>query len=216
MNIINYGIVDSISNLSYPTSGLCYRWTFDSSLIDEITGLTLNRFLSSVGYSSGKVNNAVYCSIFGNLSILQSQDSNLLSKLNGTNKYTISYWVFVDKTHASQSEANFMIGSDYLSSIQIYNDTTNVHFCDREGGDNTGMTYNTGWYHFVLRYDGSYSRFFINTTSVYYVYNPSSYTTLNMIQLSCGYYSRFDQFYIYNRDLSDSEILQLYNGGMGI
>lgn len=148
----------------------------------------------------------------------------------GSNDFTISFWFTLDDINRTH---NGLIGRNDFEGISIeYNhdgDRKIIVFIDADGVPNWEMEWKIDfdgweankWYYIVLKRSGTSATFYINgekKTSIaieHDVNNPaSSPFFIGRSQLTDRVHlGKMDEVTIYNRSLSDSEILSIYHAG---
>lgn len=166
-----------------------------------------------------------YCVYYpSNLSGLHIGSSALTQQFSGRNTYTISFWVFPTKYSTSEDFEILKISSGYYNSstagIFILSNGK-LRFRRQYFGNYADILSNevvslNKWSHIVCLYDGNTMKIYINGK-----FSSSLNTSLSVgdygnmwFGLSEGWRGNsqpgyFDSFRIYNRALSDDEILQL-------
>jgi len=152
-------------------------------------------------------------------------DLNTKTLLGGVSAFTISTWVWHDATGST----DFIFGSwataNFVMMIRI--DDTALGFYTRTSGVIGGTTQTlstTGaWIHIVAIYNGTTMMTYVNG-----VESATRYTQTGTITATgtvnytlgagaSGYWDgKIDEVGIWNRSLTDAEIVQLYNSGNGI
>jgi hypothetical protein len=206
----------------FPSNGLVARWTFENSLTDMIGGYTLTSDSNTISrYRISKIGNGLYSA--NNLtqySYWNTTNTTLLNILSGRNPFTTSSFVFAFTNiwvlGAYPLISGLICNNGYYLGIDNANSNT-FYYYPRSGGSIVILTGNTsGWYHLVLRYDGSVTTCFINNIIVYSATETASISISDLGLEGQGQTTITDNTYLYNRALSDSEVAQLWNGGWGI
>ena len=203
--------------LSYPDKSmqqnLVASWNFDGNL-NEATGqriVTAGTANYSFSYNS-KVNQAL------------SLDKNQLftfgfTPTNALSSWTYSIWMYVDITNVTAFVFNNIPTTDALWIDNNLSNITTVSFFS-SGVQITYVINKNTWYHVLLTKSGTNMEMFINGISVG---TNSAGSATPMVFQQFGYNGfgtflggQYDALNIYNRVLSQTEILKLYNGGAGI
>ncbi len=223
---------------SYPTDGLISRWQFEDNLNDDSgNGFNLTNYSGSPTwiYSTGEVgkayNSNTTSSFTGTVGLQNVTDSSVYKLVQGTNKYSISYWAKITNTSADLMQYIEFIGGTMTIAFggASYKPSGGVNGCwfIIHGGlaqiiSNTDYRDNT-WRHFVQTSDGTNINFYINTVNVntLSVRNMGTCTRFNLgssgnTPKNWDFNGMIDQFYMYDRALNTTEIGQLYNSGAGI
>jgi hypothetical protein len=172
---------------------------------------------SPVWTSSGKIGNALTFNGTSNYVSVPSATSLNLSQ------FTIASWV----TLASSTGANNYVmekdkgSADY--NYEFYYDSSNQLYCDFNTGSRS-VSYNwtpstNTWYHLARTYDGAYLRIYINgaqvaTASASGTLDTSSNALIigkNDLYGTSTWNGSMDDVRLYNRALSASDVLTLYN-----
>ena len=202
-----------------PTGALAF-WKLDD-VTDSINGNTLTNN-DGVQFVAGKIGNCAQFDMSNTLS--NSTLSPQFNPYGSTGEFTISIWVNPN----SFSNYQAFIGGPQASTFTIHTDEDGGLNCNEaEAGDAyvaTGLS--TGiWQHivFIKSLDGN-SKIWLNGTNVYnnttnnpQNYHPTSGVTLGALYTNTyPYNGKLDMVGLWNRELTEQEIQQLYNGGDGL
>lgn len=141
-----------------------------------------------------------------------------------TYNWTYNLWIHANTTVGEQRV--FVPRNDSLTLLRIGVGapciTTN--YCISLGGvhkETTGVVQTMGWEMITFNHNGTGLRFGKNGTYISYFEGvPSAPDNTNTIGTGVGgavpFKGYIDEFSVYNRSLTDAELVQLYNGGSGI
>ncbi len=146
---------------------------------------------------------------------------------SGNSSYTISYWYKTNSTNGNMALGGFGPSGATNSANYIKTNPISgiVHY--HWNMDYT-LVYNFGlntWNHLVITYDGTYENYYVNGISKATNYRGNNRYTVNPVILSVGarittppnsnvteyLNGAIDEFRIYNRALSSTEVNLLYN-----
>jgi hypothetical protein len=209
------------STPGYPTNGLIARWTFDSSnLVDSYGGHDLTAS-GTITYIAGKVNTGSYA--VGTYAY--NNDASTIGCINGFATFTTAYWAKSgDGNNSSMAHwacSNGNVWDNTVFQVCWWGGTLLI--CRTSGSCATPAQPATisNWHHYAIQYDasknisvyldGSFSTAYTNVNQIV------GATSFRLFQRGNGQSNTYlDQFYLYNRAITASEISQLYNGGVGI
>jgi len=212
-------IVRYLVGPDYTTSGLLNYYDFSKNwgsgtTVNDLAGsvqLTIN---SSAGSSIETSPPALYCSSSSFTTYLQN--TNPYTTISSLTATTIEVLFKPASTSGAQYTVNlgYGVSGGLLCMNGVYN-------CFQNPGQNititTGSTVNTtAWSHVVFVFTGGgASKIFLNgvsqaITTTGTITTPFSFTRMNFGMASQGIYGRFAMARIYNRALSDAEILVNY------
>lgn len=224
--------------------GIPYPFNLQSNLLayyklDEGTGNAIDALgtynvtmVGTVGNATGIINSGR-----NGFNLFETSSNyfgtNTFPTITETMPYTLSAWV---KFSESDVDSSYFVrlgsldsGGDYLITM-IYLDTSDIFVCNSQKAGVGGVadTYsvvvnNDQWYHVVCTYDGAGDMTIYvdnvtgtNTEST----TPTSTTSIPNIQLGSADNGRFngtlDEVGIWTRELSASEVGELYNSGVGL
>lgn len=214
------------------TDNLVAYWSLDEAsgnATDQIGSFTLTD-TNTVGSATGVVSN---CRLF-NGTDEQFEKTGTTPPLNGSNgPFTISFWFKTVSTSQSNKYLYSATSADGLNQTSIIyeyvNDKVEFYSANYTGTDprtGSGITISdTSWHHIVYRKDNTgsseWAYFLDNTKTVISAGRnftlPSLPTRIYMGSAGGVAYCNcnLDEFGIWTRSLSDSEISQLYGGGSG-
>ena len=235
---IGSGTVDDGSSIQ---SGMVARWSFDESSgnrADSVGGNTLIPYSGTVTRTTGKVGSTPYgLSIANVYTDFNAGDS---AGLSPTGDFTIAFWIKLNaKTHlngiVSKYDLNVSGSRSFL--VDYSSGTDRFRFTVRGSAETTvSNTFSPTvgvWYHVVARHNNganikirvstgatpgtdvtsAHTTGVQNTTTDFMVGN----ITRAGIPDSGGLYldGVIDELQIWNRSISDSEVLEVFNGGSG-
>jgi hypothetical protein len=193
-------------------------WRFEETgssdnRVDSQGSNTLNHAVGVISSRSGKNGNAIDCSSIDGSNTFSSGSTTNLNY--GTNTdFTISFWVYLDSFIAGRYVAYF---TDYNITLSGSNDIT---FWMNSITTSVPVTTGT-WEHvtFVVDRDsgvtaynnGNYVTFTANDTTGINV-TDALYAICSLHDATVATPGGLDSFGIWNRQLSDSEVSDLYNG----
>ncbi len=220
------------NQVSFQTVGMIYHWTFNNTLTDTVQGLVLQTG-GTLTYESGLTGNCLQTVYDFPASWVHSTDSTLCGWLSGVKPFTLSAWYYLPTIEYRfqvmiMNGGNTSVGTNSGQNTGTFNycvnpDSNGIRYVNRT---RYGYYYSTGvlpvagqWNHFVLTFDGSTTKFYINNS----LRNTSvdstsiSVTDFAWINYQDGDFEyKLDSARIYNYALSTGEISALYNSGSGI
>ena len=238
---IYYGAVQSFTTIidqnSIPTNGLITYWPFNSNTDDLSGNNNYGTLINSFSYTfdrKGVANSAL------NLSASNSSMSSNIT-FNNPQIFTVSLWVKTLNTtklysnllyssgyvkDTSKKIIYFASNNQYDRSLNIYNDLIEVYY-HYNGGYyyiNTGANlFDFNWHHIVYTLDLNGSKIYIDgikklNSAQNFAQNfngkwilGSLFNANNFSSLNNSFIGSYDDIRIYNRVLTDNEILSLYN-----
>jgi hypothetical protein len=203
----------------FPTGALAF-WKLDD-LTDAINGNTLTNN-GYVPFVAGKIGDCAQFNLTNTLS-----NTSLSSPFNPDGEFgefTISIWI----NPSSFSNYQAFIGGTESSTFVIHTDNAGGLNCNEaQAGDAyiaTGLSLDV-WQHivFIKSLDGN-SKVWLNGANIYNNttqnagnYNPTNGVTLGALYTDTYRYNgKLDMVGLWNRELTEQEIQQLYNGGDGL
>lgn len=209
------------------TDGLISYWKMDGSSGNPIDSVGNNTAVNSnVTFSSGKINNgAVFNGSSSNLKV-----STPSFNFFGTSKFTYNSFIKINSLTSFGIIFQMRQDAGVTENLQFYlnNQTINSQFFTTSGnaGVTTGnvITNTTDFFMVTTKYDGVSVYVYINGSLVG---SPVALTgtfrqnnAFWMLGQNAVYGGNFngviDEVGVWNRDLSNSEITQLYNSGSGL
>lgn len=213
----------------YPIDGLLSRWTFDEDdLVDEINGYDLGYLNGDEAYQDGLLERCLQRLDGG---CIFSNESNIMNVFAGTNNYSIAGWYMFPSGGWSCGRTGVgdewwdIDDNDYIGWV-FEGSEDNLRVIRRNSGaDNVNVTTILGgnftagvWYHIAQTYNGTNQITYLNgqvldthgnsdALSARSYFGIANYTGSDEV--------RIDNYYLYDRALSDVEIGYLYNGGEG-
>lgn len=159
--------------------------------------------------------------------------------LSSTLTYTISLWFKLDSLPSTEGASGYLFqwrnsgGSEPIVGYISTNGPNRIESAIRGSGATTAYTTHNittaplsvdTWYHVVFVGLGTgYCKIYVNgtdRTSSSSQFSGTPYTTNGYLQIGAGYASaingRVDEFGVWNRALSSTEISTLYNSGNGL
>jgi hypothetical protein len=195
---------------------------------------------SSVDFSSSKNNmtgNAIYGSgrkgikntavSFNGTSSYYLRVASPINLPTGNSPYTMSFWFYSNNWKLNAALGGYGISNVNLSSNYLKTITTlgfNHYHWNFDKDIAIGL-YPNAWTHLVVTYDGSSEKYYINSTYRFLWDHPTVKLSINPTVMSLGcrislppssgilefFNGYVDEFRIYNRALSQSEVTTLYN-----
>lgn len=227
---------------AYPTADLKGRWAFDNQDLtdsygsNDLTFDALNSGATGPNFATGKVGS--YCADFSSGRWGGWLEGIDVSTCFGgsTQKMSLSYWVYIPSGLSPSPGFNWQCSrtsdTQYDWRTHSYNHSTvlmmGALYTDTTIYLNKSAQYTTNaWLHIVETYDPPYYKSYINSN----LYDERTLGSLNMgpgnlLRLGFGYRvetrtsfyftGKLDNIYLYGRNLTQSEVDQLYNGGDGV
>jgi len=207
-----------------PFSSLLHLWEFNGNAIDIVNGLNLSTSSTgSVSYIAGKIKNSVY---FNRGHLIGPSGRNL--NINN-NQWTISYWTNIVTFGNAATDPivgilNRSVGSTNFGTRLIFS-TPNVfyvNYCNSNTQLNSTVTFGPNiWVHIALKppniffINGTRNAPTGNTMTTLNIGNPvyvglDNYTAIRTMQ------GQMEQLAVWTRQLTDAEILSIYNSGNGL
>jgi hypothetical protein len=213
-----------------PTNGLVLYLPMDGNVNDAsgnnnngvVTGATLGNDRFGVANKSYRFNDG------NNIRIPNS------ASLSITNAFTISVWVNMQSTTGRDGNGNLVpygnhtlfakncdVGTLNWAIAPSSNGTFNSNVWAGNNGDYPAILFQLNtWKHLTITYDGTTLKQYVNGSLFSSKTVSNSFTTTNARDLyigkmGCWYYffnGFIDEFRMYNRGLSDLEVLSIYNG----
>ena len=227
-----------IDQNSIPTNGLITYWPFNSNTDDLSGNNNYGTLINSFSYTfdrKGVANSAL------NLSASNSSMSSNITfnnpqiftvslwfkTLNTTKLYSNLLYSSGYVKDTSKKIIYFASNNQYDRSLNIYNDLIEVYYHDNGGGYyyiNTGANlFDFNWHHIVYTLDINGSKIYIDgikklNSAQNFAQNfngkwilGSLFNANNFSSLNNSFIGSYDDIRIYNRVLTDIEILSLYN-----
>lgn len=225
MNTLNYGITSQARVATFPSkTGLVSYYKLDNA--NDSHGTNHGTGVTSMTYTTGKLGN---CGVFNNSQRIVVNDT---PSLNLSTSFTICAWVnLTNFTGSTNGVYDFIVqkGSFPYNYRLQSEGTGGFTFAVGVGGTNRTVTVDghkiNTWYHLLGIYDSSFGlKFYINSNLVGVNQNTGTITN-NTVGLGIGGYSaaatlnshgNVDEVGIWNRILTNVEIEDLYNQGIGI
>ena len=202
-------------------TGLIHLWEFDGDANDQIGGLHLTQ-TGDVSYVNGKMKNCVL--LDGGYLYNLSAGINL-----NINNWMVSFWFNSAKNGYSESNGMGGILFNYTGSMSTYGigtqfleTTSRLYFYRGNGGVTSASGFNKNtWYHICLCNNLIYidgvkteSAGINSVLRLYSVYVGRFFTASSNPE--GRFLGSIEQIGIWNRILSDDEVLKLYNEGNGL
>ena len=207
-------------------NGLVGYWSFDTS---DVSGTTITDLSGSSNTgTAAETPTLVTGHLNKSLALTDGiQEINVGhgSSLNITGPFSVSFWLFPTTTPGAVDYAPFQKAQSYkgtgfgayygYSSTQINCSINSAVVVTSSANMNLNQ-----WNHIVCLYDGSHFKVYLNGTQTGTIANstnPASSASDNLYLGSGGldsglhFFGDMDEFRIYNRALTSSEITQLYN-----
>jgi hypothetical protein len=202
-------------------------YKLDNTLTDTVGS---NNWTNSGGAftSSGKINSAI--SFNANGAIGQYCEAPSISLSSAA---SLSFWFYsygAQPQHAGVLfKASDVNGDQPIYGAQVELPGNVLYFLSQGSSAGAALTYtfqHNTWYHFVLVFDGPNQRLsmYVNgtmrldTTNINFtaLYNPTTKLKMGMQKSSDrSFQGKLDEIGIWNRVLTDAEVLALYNNGQG-
>jgi chitodextrinase len=207
------------------TNGLVGYWSFDTSDVSgtSITDLSGNSNTGTAAETptlvTGQLNQALALT-----DGVQQINVGHGSSLNITGPFSVSFWLFPTTTPQAVDYVAFQKAQNYENAgfNAYYGYYSTKVTCDIGNGTSVASSVSMNlnqWNHIVCLYDGSHLQVYVNGTqtgSVSDTTNPNSSASYDMYLGSGGLdtgshiFGDMDEFRVYNRALTGSEITQLY------
>lgn len=213
-----------LGQVAASTSGLVGYWNFDEgsgSTAGDSAGNGNSGTISGATWTTGKVGSGA----------LNFTGSNYVSipTINLGNTFSVSVWV--NPTSGHNSAYNRIVETAYDTGLYlgVNNDATKFKIIIKNGQGSTGScgfafgcaeggTVATGWKHITATYDGFVAKLYIDGSFVASDTFTAPGSTSLPLYLGRLYYSNqnnwkgdMDEVRVYNRVLSSSEVLDIYN-----
>jgi len=205
---------------AYPTDGLIERWDFNDTLVG-VNGYTWSADVGTIAYTTGKIGKCL--DFTGGSIALQNSESGIYDTFTGTNTFSISCWLY---STVADGQYVWRSGDGNKEIIFGWNAAANCSPARHQPGvvvnvaEGTAAVFGeSAWKHFVITYDGTTLKGYVDDSADSTVVSSISINTTNWALGgdSYGYYDGYvDLLYIYDKALSTDEIAQLYNGGSGV
>ena len=199
-------------------SGMSYFWDFNDSLADSSSGLTLTAS-NAYSYQTGLINKGIRTDARNTW--IRTTDSVLRSKLSGTSKFTIAFWIYLTRTDQRVQTAVFNSTNTNSGNNSYYInwDSNKFRVRGRQGTETQAKTSpHTGWNFGVITFNGTTSKAYHDAVLRWSENNNVSLTVSNFAWVDYQDYQHahiIDLGMIFNRDLTQDEITWLYNSGAG-
>ena len=210
------------TNQKYLSDGLAGYWKLDESAspaVDSAGNGNSATWVNSPSATGGKFGSAV--SLNGT-----TQGLSLATQFSAVDSaFTISAWIYSTSLASTRAIFGTTTGNRFWFHIET---DGSLSLCNDTGSGCTTLSSNTGvittntWYHVVLTHDGSlHYRFYVNgvdktnvgtATSATAVPTSGEYIGASQVAAFAG---RIDEFRIYTKALSSSEVKALYNWAAG-
>jgi hypothetical protein len=211
------------TTLMIPTGALAF-WKLDNLIDSSGNNNTLTNN-GSVQFVAGKVGN---CAQFTGSNSVYLQDSSLSSAFNplgSSGSFTVSIWV----NPASFSNYQAFIGGPNQSFIIHLDAGGNLYCNEAQSGDAqiNGILQLNQWQHIVFiksTASGNRTKVWYNGSNIYNQLTNNNNNYLSKTSVTLGNYGvlnfpyngKLDMAGIWNRELTNQEILNLYNNGNGL
>ena len=227
-----------IDQNSIPTNGLITYWPFNSNTDDLSGNNNYGTLINSFSYTfdrKGVANSALNLSasnssMSSNITFNNPQIFTVslwVKTLNTTKLYSNLLYSSGYVKDTSKKIIYFASNNQYDRSLNIYNDLIEVYYHDNGGGYyyiNTGANlFDFNWHHIVYTLDINGSKIYIDgikklNSAQNFAQNfngkwilGSLFNANNFSSLNNSFIGSYDDIRIYNRVLTDNEILSLYN-----
>lgn len=211
------------------TSGLVGYFTFDgqdvnwaSGVVSDKSGYGNNRQISGMATSTNPVVGVVGQAMYFDGANDWAANSTAIGLPSGNSPFTISTWINISLIQPLMFVAGWGPTANYQANWLLLTSGKMLHINYGNSGDavsNTTMSANT-WYHAVVTYDGTTRRYYLNgspdgsnTPQTMNVTNSNLTVAYDLNGNSMHFNGKIDEFRVYNRALTASEITELYNQG---
>ena len=217
---------------SYPTDGLCYRWSFDSSLTADPVSISPAIWTpyGTVDFSTNKIEGVG--SMWGHSGKVRCGDASVYNLLKGTNSWSIVIWYNrLSSTGWFYGAGDLNNQSPYPRTLAYFSGTACYTEMKRDTSKKTltlskTLSANT-YYMYVLRYQGGagWWAHVWPDASGYVAHNEAQTSSVfNGLSLMGPVFNTTEQntqncvdvMYLYNKSLSEAEMAQLWNNGAGV
>jgi hypothetical protein len=207
------------SDITTPSllDGLVAYWKLDEGSGTRIDSAGSNNLTdnNTVGNATGKIGNAA--------DFIRANSEYLAVALDKTNYTTISFsfWFYIDADFPTTGIVSWSVAPNTTTPfLQLSLDSGTIRlYVDADFRVTKAIALNT-WYHAVILYNGTAWKLYLN--NVLEGTYTGAYGSLPVITLFLGtgyngyFDGKLDEFGIWNRALTASEIAILYNSGAGI
>jgi hypothetical protein len=220
-DILNYNNIPLMFNVPpYSIDNLTGIYRFNGDLTDSApiyTGMTANNLTGAVSYSSGG-----YPSSFAQCASIGVGGTPVLTSNVIMGAFSYSFWF----SEPSTATGNFMSCTNSgLRCWFIFNFNANsklntmINYSGVGGKSSAQYFYTPNvWNHFVFTCDGAKNyKMYLNTPlleSYSYAASAINYPVQNLSGAGLG--GKLASFFVYSRVLTTEEIINLYNGGLGV
>jgi hypothetical protein len=196
-------------------TGLVHLWEFDGTAIDSVGGLN-GTVTGNVLFVDGKMKqsayfNGGYMNVAGNISLTD---------------WTVSYWV---KVAVERGAAGIIFRGTSSLALGFRLDMKKFNFCNNQAGAHNAYSANDiltvgNWCHVTARLSHSNTVIANGVTYGLTNYNLTALRIDSPMLIGADGYDpanrsligNLEQLAVWNRSLSDGEILLLYNNGKGL
>ena len=211
------------------TTDLTGYWNLDEASGDAIDSFVSNDLTENgtVGTTTGIINDARGAYTSSNY----FNNNSLITTFDARGSYSVSFWIKKPTTVVNDYEHIFTLGTSspntqlktYIRNGGVANQMT---FALVSGG--SGVSYlrvlsTTDWTHYVLTMLNGYLKIYENGTLVYTTAQANANTTTGRFWLgfsdeglSTGFSGNLDEFGVWEKTLTQSEVTELYNSGSGL
>lgn len=199
------------------TTNITHYYSYDSGATDAVGGN--NGTVSGATNTAAKLSNGY--SFNGSSNYINHSTTGIVS--TGASAKSIALWI--KATNFSGTRRIFTTGgasSTQGFTIMQYSGTSKIYFTD-EGVAYTGTTTlsNDTWYHVAVTYDGTNIRFYLNgsleSTSARTLATTATETNIGRSSGGSEFFlGLIDELGIWDKMLTNAEVLELYNSGTGI
>lgn len=204
--------------------GLQAYWKFDESsgnAADSSGNGNAATNVNSTAYATGKINNGADLER-GSSNYFTVNDSASVSIVNG---WSVSFWMKIESLNNWMIPFRKRSGENGCGTLIYANGDFDVNAGAGSFGGQTnalGLTTAT-WYHIVIYFNGATSKLYVNnaapvTQNIPNITDPATalYIGANVSGGSDSFDGIIDEFGIWNRELTASDVSELYNGGSGL
>jgi len=207
------------------SSGLIGYFSFDNQILDAKSTIVLNA-VGTIQYVTGRIQKAIYLANAANVTAGTFTTNYITSTYNLPSVFTVSFW-FYSTSPVSGYHGSFMFSTNnnpsgfVNNSISVYfqNGNMNCAFNNiANNGSGFAVSINT-WYHALITYNSGSLTLYANGSQSGSTISGTAVLNAGFM-FGCGadaggpypFSGYIDDFRIYNRILSGSEISAIYAG----
>ena len=199
------------------TTGIVGYWKFDSNINDSVGSNNLTNYGATNGSTYGIINGGY---LYDGTNDYMEFASN---PIDGLSAFTINVWA--KTSNASDSMFIFSLGENAESSLIYfqYRGSTDFRFGTYIHDYDVSIDVRDGvWHMFTMTWDGTNLKCYIDAVQKVSTTNNIQTSTANDFKLISKYGSGYfvdgyiDEYGVWNRELSSTEVSDLYNSGSGL